>query len=158
MRLVTAATILALVLGAGELPALAAPAAKLRLGVYEGSVTIGGGGHLEVDISVPYPPTNVSLIFDCSKPTGQDTVTEVFDSGPVPTHGNAFVFSGMATLTKYTNVLENNLLLSTSTYKATVHVTGKLSPKDLFKGTALFGGSPCTGVPYSARRIPLPAS
>jgi hypothetical protein len=136
--------------------AQAASAAKPSFGVYTVNQLLGGGGHLEASISVLDPPTKVTMQFDCSKPTGQDTVTENFNSAVVPLHGGSFRFVGTVTLQKFTTVTENNALLAKSSYTSSASVTGSFTAHHQFIGTISIGESPCQGTAYTAIRKAAP--
>jgi hypothetical protein len=156
MRRPTAAFVVLLTLQITALPAQATTTAKPGFGVYTVNQLLGGGGHLEASISVLDPTTKVTVQFDCSKPTGQDTVTNNFDSGTIPLHGGAFRFTGTVTLQKFTTVTENNALLAKSSYTSTVSVTGSFTAHHQFSGTIQIGGSPCQGTAYTAIRKAAP--
>jgi hypothetical protein len=156
MRRLTAVVVVSLTLGVGVISAPAAMAAKPRFGVYTVNLLLGGGGHLEASISVLDPPTNVTMQFDCSKPTGQHTVTNNFNSGVIPLHNGAFRFAGKVTLQKFTTVTENNALLAKSSYSSTVNVSGAFTAHHQFIGTIAIGGSPCQGTAYTAVRKAAP--
>ena len=158
MRLVTAATIFAFVLVAGGPPALATAVPGPQFGVYTANVAIGGAGHLEASLHVLQPPTQIALTFACGKPTGRDTVTEVWNSPPVPLHAGAFRFAGTAPLARLTTVTENNALLKRSSYKATVSVNGAFTSHGQFAGTVQLGGSPCVRTSYTAPRLAGPTA
>jgi hypothetical protein len=155
MRRLSTALLLSLTLGVSVISAQAASAAKPRFGVYTVNHSLGGGGHLEASISVLDPPTKVTMQFDCGKPTGQDTVTNNFNSAVVPLHGGSFRFAGTVTLQKYTTAA-NNALLAKSSYKSTVSVTGSFTAHHQFIGTIAIGGSPCQGTAYTAVRKAAP--
>jgi hypothetical protein len=156
MRLVTALMIVTLSLEMGTLPAFASSAATPRFGVYTANVALGGGGRLEAIISVLEPPTKVTLVFDCSKPRGRDTVTDVLNAGPVALHGGAFKFVSTAKLSKFTTVTENNTLVSQSTYTAAVNVSGAFTAHHQFTGAVQLGGSSCAGSEYTTIRKAAP--
>jgi hypothetical protein len=156
MRRLTTALLLSLTLGVSVISAQAAAAAKPRFGVYTVNQLLGGGGHLEASISVLDPPTKVTMQFDCGKPTGQDTVTDVFNSAIVPLHGGSFRFAGTVTLQKFTTVTENNALLAKTSYTSSVSVTGSFTARHQFIGTIALGGSPCQGTAYTAIRKAAP--
>jgi hypothetical protein len=157
VRLVTAATIVAIALVFRASSALATAAARPQFGVYTANVAIGGVGHLEVSIHVLDPPTKVTLTFACGEPRGRDTVTEVLNSAPVVVRGGAFSLTGTASLSRFTTLTENNALVKRSSVKATVDVRGAFTARGHFVGTALLGGSPCNGTSYTAPRLAGPA-
>ena len=154
MRPLTGLLVVLLSVGLVALPADAT--AKPRFGVYTVNQLLGGGGHLEASISVLDPTTAVTVQFDCSKLTGQDTVTNNFNGGTIPLHGGAFRFSGTATLQKFTTVSENNALISKSSYRSSVSVTGSFTAHHQFIGTIQIGESPCQGTAYTAVRKAAP--
>jgi hypothetical protein len=156
MRWLTAVLVVSLTLALGVTSAQAASTARPRFGVYTVDQVLGGGGHLEASISVLDPTTHVTVQFDCSKPTGQDTVTDNFNSGLIPLRGAAFKFAGTVTLQKFTTVSENNALLAKSSYTSTVSLTGSFTARHQFSGTIAIGGSPCQGTAYTANRKAAP--
>ncbi|HEY4348620.1 MAG TPA: hypothetical protein VGM80_13610 [Gaiellaceae bacterium] len=156
MRFVIAAAASAVALLSGAPAALPMTAAGPQFGVYTANVGIAGAGHLAASIHVLNPTTQVTLTFDCGKPAGRDTVTEGFDSPPVPLHGGAFTFAGTASLTRFTTLTGTNALLKRSSYKATVHVNGAFTSRGQFVGTVQIGGSPCVHTSYTAIRVAGP--
>ncbi len=156
MRRPTATLLFSLSLGITLISAQASATTKPQFGVYAVNQLLGGAGHLEASISVLDPPTKVTMQFDCGKPSGQDTVTDNFDSGAVPLHGGSFRFASTVTLEKFTTVTENNALLAKSSYTSSVSVTGSFTAHHQFVGTISIGESPCQGTAYTALRKAAP--
>ena len=98
MRRVTGAAICAVALVFVGSAAFATVAAGPQFGVYTANVGVAGDGHLEVSIHGLQPRTKVALTFSCGKPTGADTVAEVWNSPPVPLQGGAFSFVRFAVM------------------------------------------------------------
>ncbi len=140
----------------GGSPALAAVVPGPQFGVYTANVGIAGAGHLEGSLHVLFPTTKIALTFDCGRPTGRDTVTEILNTGPVPLRSGAFSFRGTAVLSRITTVTENNAPVSHSSYKATVNVNGAFTSHRQFVGTVQLGGSPCNRTSYTASRLAGP--
>src|SRR5271154_6217735 len=98
MRLMTGAALFALAMLSCGSPAFATVVPGPQFGVYTANVGIAGAGHLEASLHVLDPTTKIALTFDCGKPTGRDTVTEVLNTAPVPLRGGVFSFRGTAML------------------------------------------------------------
>jgi hypothetical protein len=152
----TGAALFALAILSGGSPALAAVVQGPQFGVYTANIGIAGAGHLEASLHVLDPPTKIALTFDCGKPTGRDTVTEVLNTAPVPLHGGAFSFRGTSLLSRLTTVTENNAIVNQVSYKTTVNVNGAFTSHRQFVGTVQLGGSPCNRTSYTASRLAGP--
>jgi hypothetical protein len=157
MRRVAAATMIVVSLVVGGFVGFAAAVTKPYFGVYTVNQLLGGGGHLEASISVLDPPSKVDMQFDCGKPSGLDTVTDVFYSPVIPLRSGSFRFLGKAKLTKLTTVTENNAPVKKSFYTASVDVSGTFkAANDQYIGSVQLGGSPCQGTAYTAYRKAAP--
>lgn len=158
MRLVGGAALFisALVIGASS--ALATGATGPRFGVYTANVAIAGGGHLEGSIHINDPTATMEASFDCGRPTGRDTVTEVLNTPVIPLRaGGSFSFDRTVLLQRITTVTGTNAPVSHRSYRAGVDVNGAFTAHDHFAGTVQIGGSPCDGTSYTAPRLPGPA-
>jgi hypothetical protein len=157
MRRVTTALMIVVTLVIGGFVGDAAAVTKPYFGVYTANVLLGGGGHLEASISVLDPPTKVSMQFDCGKPKGLDTMTDVLNTPAIPLRSGSFRYVATVKLSKITTITENNASVAQSTYTAGVDISGTFNSHDQFTGTARLGGSPCGGTAYIAYRKAAPA-
>ena len=157
VRRVTIATMIVVALVIGRFAGDASAVMKPYFGVYTANVLLGGGGHLEASNSVLDPPTKVDMQFDCGRPKGLDTITDVLNTPAIPLRFGSFKYVATVKLSKITTVSENNASIAQSSYTASVDVSGTFNSHGQFTGTARLGGSPCGGTAYIANRKAPPA-
>jgi hypothetical protein len=144
--------------GLGSALALAASAsgdasAGAKFGVYT-ALEQHGAEQLQVILSVDEPPTKLSLTAQCAKLGATNNVVEVWNSPLIALHGNSFSFHHQVKISKVIEA-KTMAVLSRSTYKAVVQVSGRFAHNNA-TGDAKIGGSTCSQTGYTAKPKPGP--